>query len=93
MLPKPKSKRWQNKIDLFSDYGHNPQNIDVTWEILIALKVNKYISVNFNTVHFYYDDIKIPADRTGNGIFESTEAPGPGTQFKEIIGIGFSYKF
>ncbi|OFY69858.1 MAG: hypothetical protein A2Y71_12770 [Bacteroidetes bacterium RBG_13_42_15] len=27
------------------------------------------------------------------GIFESTEAPGPRTQFKEIFGVAFSYKF
>ena len=32
-------------------------------------------------------------DRNGNGLFEPTEAPGPRTQFKEILGVGFSYKF
>jgi hypothetical protein len=88
-----KNVAFTTKIDLFSNYGHNPQNIDVTWENLIALKVNKFISVNFNTVLLYDDDIKVPVDRNGNGIFESTEAPGPRTQFKEILGVGFSYKF
>jgi hypothetical protein len=81
------------KIDLFSNYANNPQNIDVTWENLIGLKVNKFISVNFNTVLIYDNDIKVPVDRNGNGEFESTEAPGPRTQFKEILGVGFSYKF
>ncbi len=88
-----KNISFTTKIDLFSNYGHNPQNIDVMWENLIALKVNKFISVNFNTVLLYDDDIKVPVDRNGNGLFESTEAPGPRTQFKEILGIGFSYKF
>jgi hypothetical protein len=88
-----KNVAFTTKIDLFSNYGHNPQNIDITWENLIALKVNKFLSVNFNTVLIYDDDIKVPVDRNGNGIFESTETPGPRTQFKEILGVGFSYKF
>jgi hypothetical protein len=74
-----KNVSFTTKIDLFSNYGNNPQNIDVTWENLIALKVNKFISVNFNTVLIYDDDIKVPVDRNGNGLFESTEAPGPRT--------------
>jgi len=88
-----KNVAFTSKIDLFSNYGHNPRNIDITWENLIGLKVNKFISVNFNTVLMYDDDIKVPVDRNGNGEFESTEAPGPRTQFKEILGVGFSYKF
>lgn len=81
------------KIDLFSNYANNPQNIDVSWETLINLKVNKFISVNFNTHLLYDDDIMVPVDRNDNGIFEPTEAPGKRTQFKEILGVGFSYKF
>lgn len=81
------------KLDLFSNYRDKPQNIDVNWETLIALKVNKYISVSFNTNLVYDDNIKVPVDRNGNGVFEPTEAPGPRTQFKEILGAGFSYKF
>ncbi len=88
-----KNVSFTSKIDLFSNYAHNPQNIDVTWENLIGLKVNKFISVNFNTVLIYDDDIKVPVDRNGNGLFESNEAPGSRTQFKEILGVGFSYKF
>jgi Protein of unknown function (DUF3078) len=88
-----KNVAFTTKLDLFSNYRDNPQNIDVSWETLIVLKVNKFISVNFNTVLLYDDNIKVPVDRNGNGIFESTEAPGPRTQFKEILGVGFSYKF
>lgn len=88
-----KNVAFTTKIDLFSNYGHNPQNIDIMWENLIGLKVNKFISVNFNTVLIYDDDIKVPVDRNGNGLFESTEDPGPRTQFKEIFGVGFSYNF
>jgi hypothetical protein len=88
-----KNVSFTTKIDLFSNYANNPQNIDITWETLVALKVNTYISVNLNTVLIYDDDIKVPVDRNSNGIYESTEAPGPRTQFKEIFGVGLSYKF
>jgi hypothetical protein len=71
------------KVDAFSNYMENPQNIDISWENQIAFKVNKYISVNFNTHLLYDDDTKI---QTKNG-------KGPRIQFKEILGVGFSYKF
>jgi len=82
------------KIDLFSNYAHNPQNIDVSWETLVAMKVNKYISVNLNTHLLYDDDILIPLDRNDNGSFtDPVDMPGKRIQFKEIFGVGFSYKF
>ena len=79
-----KNVSFTTKIDLFSNYIKDPQNIVVNWETQIALKINKYISVNFNTQVIYDDKIKI-ADK--NNISK------PRTQFKEILGIGFSYKF
>ena len=88
-----KNVSFTSKIDLFSNYANNPQNIDITWENLIGLKVNRFISVNFNTVLIYDDDIMVPVDRNGNGEFEASEAPGPRVQFKEILGVGFSYNF
>jgi hypothetical protein len=72
------------KIELFSNYLDNPQNIDVGWETLITMKVNKYISATLNTHLIYDDDIDITTD---------TGKIGPRPQFKEILGIGFSYKF
>jgi len=88
-----KNVAFTTKLDLFSNYADKPQNIDVSWEILVALKVNDFLSVNFNTHLLYDDNILVPVDRNGNGEFESTEAPGPRTQFKEILGVGFSLKF
>lgn len=88
-----KNVAFTSKIDLFSNYANNPQNIDVTWENLIGLKVNKFLSVNFNTVLVYDDDIMVPVDRNNNGEFEAFEAPGKRIQFKEILGVGFSYNF
>lgn len=79
-----KNVAFTSRIDLFSNYAHNPQNVDVSWETLIGLKVNKYIGVNFNTHLLYDDDIKVPV---------GDRMVGSKTQFKEIFGVGFSYKF
>lgn len=85
-----KNISFTSKIDLFSNYANNPQNIDVSWETLIALKVNKFISVNITTHLLYDDDIDIPIDNNDDGVIDEV---GPRTQFKEILGVGFSYKF
>jgi len=85
-----KNVSFTTKLDLFSNYLHNPENIDVSWETLIALKVNKYISVNINTQLLYDDDIKIAKDINNDGVIDKS---GPRVQFKEIVGVGFSYKF
>ena len=88
-----KNVSFTTKIDLFSNYTENPQNVDVNWEILIALKVNKFLSVNFNTQLIYDDNIQIPTDKNGNGTFEPGESVRSKVQFKEILGVGLSYKF
>ncbi len=79
-----------SKIDLFSNYLHNPQNIDVSWENQIALKINRFIAVTINTHLLYDDDIIIAKDTNEDGIIDSN---APRVQFKEILGVGFSFKF
>jgi hypothetical protein len=85
-----KNVAFTTKADFFSNYLKNPQNIDVSWETLIAFKVNKYISVNINTVLLYDDDVNIAVDNNGDNVIDEY---GPRAQFKEILGVGFSYKF
>lgn len=87
-----KNVSFTTKIDLFSNYLKDPQNIVVNWENLIALKVNKYISVNLITQLIYDDKIKISNDSDKDGIIQSYEIK-PRVQFKELLGLGFSYKF
>lgn len=68
------------KFDIFSNYLDNPQNLDLNWEVVLAMKVNRFISATLSTQLIYDDDVDI-------------EGKGPGTQFKEVLGVGFSYKF
>lgn len=48
---------FQNKLELFSNYSNKPQNIDVNWELLIVLQVNKFLTANVNTQLIYDDDV------------------------------------
>lgn len=81
---------FQSKLDLFSNYIHKPQNIDVSWETLLSMKVNKFISATLSTHLLYDDDIKIPVDTNDDGITDKT---GPRVQFKEVLAVGFSVIF
>jgi len=80
-----KNVNLMSKLDLFSDYRHNPQNIIVNWENNILMKVNKYISMNLTTMLIYDDNIKY-TDKEGN-------THGPRTQFRETFTIGLAYTF
>lgn len=78
------------KVDLFNNYTDpnksNRKNIDVNWETVIDMKINKFLSASIATQLIYDNDIKIDSDGDGT-------PNGPRTQFKEILGIGLSYKF
>lgn len=75
----------QSKIDLFSNYLHNPQNIDVDWTFMLNMKVNEWLSANLLTQLIYDDDIKIVNKDTGHA--------APMVQFMEMFGVGLSFKF
>jgi len=83
-----KNVNFLTKLDLFSNYLKNPQNVDVNWETLIVLKVNEFISATINTVLLYDDDILVKVDE-GDG----EAIMGRRAQFKEVIGVGLTYKF
>ena len=79
-----------NKLELYTDYMGVVDHIDVNWEVMLNLKVNEYISANLSTHLIYDDDTMIGIDSNDDGQIDSY---GPRTQFKEVIGIGLSYKF
>jgi hypothetical protein len=74
------------KMDFFSNYLNNPQNIDFNGEILLNMKINEYLAVTVNAIFIYDDDVALYKD-------DDAIVDGPGWQIKEVIGIGFSYKF
>jgi len=85
----------------------NQKKVDVDWQTSINMKVNKFISVSIFT-HLIYDyDIKqlvfdgeTPVWQVDEGGQFLTDADGNKmqkrdalVQFKEVLGVGFSYKF
>ncbi len=77
-------------VYLFSNYFDQPQNIDINWDMLLSMKVNKFLSVTVNTTLIYDDDIIVEVDEDNDGVIDKR---GPRTQFKEVIGIGLTYEF
>ncbi|MGB0404017.1 MAG: DUF3078 domain-containing protein [Salibacteraceae bacterium] len=78
------------KLNLFSNYLDNPQNIDVNWDLLLTMKVNKWLSASLITNLIYDHDVDIALDRNDDGI---TDGVGPRTQFKEVVGVGLNLTF
>ena len=74
----------KTKIDLFSNYLENPEKIDINWEMLISMKVNKLITVSLSTQLLYDYDVKFEEE-------DGTKTDK--VQFKELFGLGISYKF
>ena len=77
------------KADFFSNYLHNPQNIDINWEVLLTMKITKFIAASLSTQLLYDDDIGILEEQDD----ETTKPVFSKVQFKEILGIGFTMKF
>ena len=77
-----KNIRMITRLDLFSNYLENPENIDVNLDVLFNFKVNSWFSASANFTLLYDHDILI-TDSNGN--------TGPRTQFKSVLGMGVSY--
>jgi hypothetical protein len=77
-------------LDLFSNYIDKPQNIDINWQMLLGLKVSRYISANLSLQLLYDDNTKLTFYED-DGV--TVKRISPGVQFREIFGIGFAYNF
>ena len=73
---------YKTKLDLFSNYRKNPQNIDMYWSNVITATITKYINFSFNLDMIYDDDTQ-----------NVNPAKGPAPQWLQLMGIGFAYKF
>lgn len=72
-------------VDFFTPYSDQFGNVDVNWDILISMKINKFLSATLNTTLKYDNDVKRPgADGT---------IRGAKVQFKEVLGVGIAYNF
>ncbi len=79
------------RLSLFNNYTDvntsNRKNIDVNFESMINARINRFITASLFINAIYDNDIQISLDEN-----DLTKV-GPRLQFKEVFGIGLSYKF
>lgn len=73
---------FKTRLDLFSNYRKDPQNIDVYWTNVLTAAITKHINFSFNLDMIYDDDTKN---------VDPTKGPAP--QWLQLMGIGFAYNF
>jgi len=78
-----KNLTYKGKLDLFSNYKHNPQNIDIYMNNLFSMNVYKGLSFNIGA-DFIYDDDQKSFGKDKNS---------PRLQVRQFIGIGYQRKF
>lgn len=71
------------KLELFSDYLNNPQNIDINWDTMLKMQVNSWLAASVGMLLLYDHDTPV-TDKDGN--------IGPRTQVKEVLSVGITYK-
>jgi hypothetical protein len=79
----------QTKLELFTNYLENFGSVDVSWETLIAMKINKFLSATLSTHLLYDEDIMIQKEND-DGTFSTYNSK---VQFKEVLAVGFSMNF
>lgn len=85
-----------NRLQLFTNYIHNPQNVDVDWEMIATAKLNWFTDVRFNT-HLIFDDDTKTVEQYLNGKPvlrpDGTEKKTARIQFKEMLGLSLFFRF
>ena len=63
-------------VDFFIPYNKQFGNVDMNWDVLINMKINKYLNATLNTTLKYDNDVKT--------INDEGEKRGAKVQFKDI---------
>lgn len=74
-----KNIAYKGRMDLFSNYKLDPQNVDLFMTNQLAFKINKYFSATYSLDLIYDDNVRLfgPSNTS------------PALQTKSLIGIGF----
>jgi hypothetical protein len=74
---------YKGRLDLFSNYRNNPQNIDLFLSNLLAAKLGKIFSINYSLDLIYDDDVRLFGPNKTSAAL----------QVKSIVGVGMLVKF
>ncbi|MFI5124953.1 MAG: DUF3078 domain-containing protein, partial [Chitinophagales bacterium] len=73
---------YTGRLDLFSNYGHKPQDVDIAMTNLILVKITSIFSMSFALNLIYDNDVKrVKSDGTTGGA---------AMQLQELLGIGIA---
>jgi len=85
-----------NRLQLFTNYINNPQNIDIDWEMIAQVNLNWFTDLRFNTHFIFDDDTKtVVKNKDGSPVLGDDGKPKKTArvQFKELIGLSFVFRF
>ena len=74
---------YNGRLDLFSNYAHNPQNVDVMMNNMFTAKLSKILTASLGLDLIYDDDVKLFGPDNNS----------PGLQLKQMMSAGLSVKF
>jgi hypothetical protein len=77
-----KTINYNGRLDLFSNYEHNPQNVDVMMNNMFTAKVSKILTASLGLNLIYDDDVKLFGPNHDS----------PALQLKSLIAVGLSVK-
>lgn len=78
-----KTLSYKARLDLFSNYKHNPEKIDVFMSNLLSVKLSKVLSATWNVDLIYDDDVRL----------FGSDGKSPAWQIKSLVGLGLLVKF
>jgi hypothetical protein len=78
-----KTLNYKARLDLFSNYKHNPENVDVFMSNLFSVKLSKILSATWNVDLIYDDDVRL----------FGSDGKSPAWQIKSLVGVGLLAKF
>ena len=74
-----KNINYKGRVDLFSNYKHKPENVDLFMTNIFSFRINKYFSATYTLDMIYDDDVRLFGPSKNS----------PSLQSKSLIGIGF----
>jgi hypothetical protein len=78
-----KNLSFKSRLDLFSNYRHNPEKIDVFFSNVFAVKLSKVLAFTWNVDLIYDDDVRL----------FGSDGKSPAVQFKSLVGVGLALRF
>ncbi len=74
---------YKGRLDLFSNYRNNPQNIDLFMSNVLNVKLSRVLSATWGLDLIYDDDVKLFGPNQSS----------PALQVKSLVGLGLLVKF